>query len=112
MYRILTGLCCAVWCAVIAVEAFGLNKRQEMALDSFEMASCFNDEFTDDVTAQIRLYGTGPALTSEEEITEYLEGLFLYPFPPDKQHSHHLLTQKGDRQNDHYHEAGHDPRAR
>ena len=74
MYRILTGLCCAVWCAVIAVEAFGLNKRQEMALDSFEMASCFNDEFTDDVTAQIRLYGTGPALTSEEEITEYLEG--------------------------------------
>ena len=34
----------------------------------------FNDEFTDDVTAQIRLYGTGPALTSEEEITEYLEG--------------------------------------
>ena len=68
MYRILTGLCCAVWCAVIAVEAFGLNKRQEMALDSFEMASCFNDEFTDDVTAQIRLYGTGPALTSEEEI--------------------------------------------
>ena len=45
-----------------------------MALDSFEMASCFNDEFTDDVTAQIRLYGTGPALTSEEEITEYLEG--------------------------------------
>ena len=33
----------------------------------------FNDEFTDDVTAQIRLYGTGPALTSEEEITEYLE---------------------------------------
>ena len=54
MYRILTGLCCAVWCAVIAVEAFGLNKRQEMALDSFEMASCFNDEFTDDVTAQIR----------------------------------------------------------
>ncbi|MFQ9546549.1 MAG: hypothetical protein ACLRZ6_00535 [Lachnospiraceae bacterium] len=74
MYRILTGLCCAVWCAVIAVEAFGLSKRQEMALDSFEMASCFNDEFTDDVTAQIRLYGTGPALTSEEEITEYLEG--------------------------------------
>lgn len=73
MYRILTWLCCAVWCAVIAVEAFGLNKRQEMALDSFEMASCFNDEFTDDVTAQIRLYGTGPALTSEEEITEYLE---------------------------------------
>ena len=47
MYRILTWLCCAVWCAVIAVEAFGLNKRQEMALDSFEMASCFNDEFTD-----------------------------------------------------------------
>ena len=74
MYRILTGLCCAVWCAVIAVEAFGLNKRHEMTLDSFEMASCFNDEFTDDVTAQIRLYGTGPALTSEEEITEYLEG--------------------------------------
>ena len=74
MYRILTGLCCAVWCAVIAVEAFGLNKRQEMTLDSFEMASCFNDEFTDDVTAQIRLYGTGPALTSEEEITEYLKG--------------------------------------
>lgn len=74
MYRILTGLCCAVWCAVIAVETFELNKRQEMALDSFEMASCFNDEFTDDVTAQIRLYGTGPVLTSEEEITEYLEG--------------------------------------
>ena len=74
MYRILTGLCCAVWCAVIAVEAFGLNKRHEMTLDSFEMASCFNDEFTDDVTAQIRLYGTGPTLTSEEEITEYLEG--------------------------------------
>ena len=47
MYRILTGLCCAVWCAVIAVETFELNKRQEMALDSFEMASCFNDEFTD-----------------------------------------------------------------
>ena len=45
-----------------------------MALDSFEMASCFNDEFTDDVTAQIRFYSTGPALTSEEEITEYLEG--------------------------------------
>ena len=29
--------------SVIAVEAFGLNNRQEMALDSFEMASCFND---------------------------------------------------------------------
>ena len=74
MYRILTGLCCAVWCAVIAVETFGLNKRQEMALDSFEMASCFNDEFTDDVTAQIRLvYDRESANGACDEVVCYEE---------------------------------------
>lgn len=73
MYRILTGICCAVWCAVIAFEAFGLNNRV-ISGSSTELASYFTDEFTEDVTAQLRLCGTAPEWTSEEEIASYLEG--------------------------------------
>lgn len=73
MYRILTGICCAVWCAVIAFEAFGLNNRV-ISGSSTELASYFTDEFTEDVTTQLRLCGTAPEWTSEEEIASYLEG--------------------------------------
>lgn len=73
MYRILTGICCAVWCAVIAFEAFGLNNRV-ISGSSTELASYFTDEFTEDVTAQLHLCGTAPEWTSEEEIASYLEG--------------------------------------
>ncbi len=74
MYRILTGICCIVWCAVIAFEAVHLEKGQRAPVDSTEFASYFTDEFTDDVTAQIRLCGSCPAFLLEEEITQYLEG--------------------------------------
>lgn len=74
MYRLLTGICCIVWCAVIAFEAFGVAKGSKKATDSTKFASYFTNEFTDDVTAQIRLGGSCPAFLSEEEITQYLEG--------------------------------------
>ena len=74
MYRILTGICCTVWCAVIAFEAVHLEKGQRTPVDSTEFASYFTNEFTDEVTAQIRLGGSCPAFSSEEEITQYLEG--------------------------------------
>ncbi len=74
MYRILTGICCTVWCAVIAFEAFGLAGGQKKAADSTQVASYFTNEFTDEVTAQIRLGGSCPAFLSEEQITQYLEG--------------------------------------
>ena len=74
MYRILTGICCAVWCVVIAFETVHLEKGQRTSVDSTEFATYFTDEFTDDVTAQIRLCGSCPAFLSEEEITQYLEG--------------------------------------
>lgn len=74
MYRILTGICCAVWCAVIAFEAVHLEKGQRAPVDSTEFASYFTNEFADDATAQIRLGGSCPAFLSEEEITQYLEG--------------------------------------
>ena len=74
MYRILTGICCMVWCAVIAFEAIRLEKGQMVSVDSTEFATYFTDEFTDDVTAQIRLGGSCPAFSSEEEIIQYLEG--------------------------------------
>lgn len=73
MYRILTGICCALWCAVIAFEAFGLDNRLT-PVGSTELASYFTDEFTKDVTAQLRLCGSAPEWTSEEEIASYLEG--------------------------------------
>lgn len=73
MYRILTGICCAVWCAVIAFEAFGVDNRLASVGDT-ELASYFTDEFTEDVTAQLRLCGSAPEWTSEEEIASYLEG--------------------------------------
>ncbi len=74
MYRILTGICCAIWCAVLAFETVGLGRGQKKAEDSIEFASYFTDEFTEDVTAQIRLGGSCPAFLSEEEIIQYLEG--------------------------------------
>lgn len=74
MYRILTGICCAVWCAAITLQVFGLNKASQN-LDTAEyFTEYFTEEFTEDVSAQIRLSGSCPALSSETEITRYLEG--------------------------------------
>lgn len=70
MYRILTGICCVVWCAAITLQAM---KLQPTGKDVNAAAAYFTEEMPGETSALICLSGSCPRVLSEEEIPEFLE---------------------------------------
>lgn len=70
MVRILTGVCCAVWCAAILVQTLQLGAAFE---SSFAAAACFTEEMPGEVTAILRLSGSCREQLPEEEVPQFLE---------------------------------------
>lgn len=74
MQRMLTGICLAVWCAMIVFKIFRIGSYAQEQDTNENITAYFSETFNKETKAQIHLSGSCPSFSSEEEIVSYLKG--------------------------------------